>query len=57
MTFLSVFIDRDAAHKYTKKIVCCFVCGGKEKCGKTYEIFKKKQWQELYHYEFFFSPI
>jgi hypothetical protein len=51
MTFLSVFIDHDATHTYTEKIVCCFVCGGKEKCGKTCEIFKKKQWQEFYNCE------
>ena len=31
--------------------------GGKEKCGKTYEFFKERQQQELYHYEnSFFSP-
>ena len=29
--------------------------GGKEKCGKTYEFFKERQQQELYHCEFFFS--
>ena len=30
--------------------------GGKEKCGKTYEFFKERQQQELYHCEnsFFF---
>jgi hypothetical protein len=31
--------------------------GGKEKCRKTYEFFKERQQQELYHYEnSFFSP-
>jgi hypothetical protein len=41
--FLSVFIDRDAAHKYTEKILCRFRVVGKEKFGKTYEFFFKEK--------------
>ena len=58
MAFLSVYIDHDAAHKYAEKILCCLGLGGREKYGKTYEFFKERQQQELYHCEniIFFYP-
>jgi len=33
-SFLSAFIDHDAAHKYAEKILCCFGCGWK---GEVWE--------------------
>jgi len=40
--FLNIFIDRDAAHKYAEKILCCFGCGWK---GEVWENFLGKFFQ------------
>jgi len=46
-------------HTNTVRRFCvALVVGGKEKYGKTYEFFKEREQQELYHSEnSFFSPL
>jgi len=38
-TFLSAFIEHDAAHKYAEKILCCFGCGWKGEVWENLRVF------------------
>jgi len=40
--FLIVFIDHDAAHKYAKKILCCFGCGWRGEVWENLGVFLGK---------------
>jgi len=53
---LSVYLTMMQHTNMLRRFCVALGVGGKEKCGKTYEIFKERQRKGLYHCEnsFFF---